>query len=54
MEKSDYFKHTKENSYTWNSTYKTMARKIDFTLEIFSIYNLQKDKALSASKEKIK
>jgi hypothetical protein len=41
-----------ENNYTWNSTYKGVAGKNDFTLEIISFYSPQRDKTLSTSKKK--
>lgn len=43
-----------ENNYTWNSTYKGMAGKNDFTLEIISFYSPQRDKTLSTSKKKVR
>jgi hypothetical protein len=32
----------RKNNYTWNSTYKGMARKNDFTSEIILLYGPQK------------
>jgi hypothetical protein len=44
----------KENNYTWNYTYKGMARKNEFTPKIIPLYSPQKDKSLNTSKKKIK
>ncbi len=41
-------------NYTWNSTYKGMARKNDFTSENILLYNPQRDKALSTSKKEVR
>jgi hypothetical protein len=35
----------KENNYTWNSMYKGMVRKNDFSSEIIFLYNPQRDRA---------
>ncbi len=44
----------KENNYTWNSTYKIMTRKSNFTFKIILLYSPQRDKTLSTSKKEVK
>jgi hypothetical protein len=44
----------KENNYRWNYKNKGMVGKNDFTPKIISPYSPQRDKALIASKKKIK
>lgn len=44
----------KENNYTQNFTYKSIARKNNFTLENIIMYSPKKDRSLSTSKKEIK